>query len=531
MVGAVSRYTPGAHYNATRLFDLDFASVGHVGETDTTEALVDLPKGTGRIAYRKVVFRGNRLVGAMMLGHPEERVRQNGRLLKQVIDGSLDVQSIKQRLLDRGFDLRSWLKKDTLMQPAAAHPTGATEAAQAVMKGTHFFLAVPANIEASAVHQAPDIDDADPTNGGPASGSNASSEAVLDGLGTTFPLNRALVVIGRDPSSHVPIQRPDVELAHAHVVRFEDGHYLRDLGSRAGTLVNGEALVVPHRLANGDRIAIGDAALTYRASRTAPVDTRAPAATSMGHQARVEVRSGPGAGVSFTLTSSPTVIGSNAACAVFLQDPSVAERHAELRQKGRAWHVVALGGGTWLDGHGVPPNTEAPLNEGSVIQLGTVRLAFTHTLTKRAATRMQSANAQGRAMSPAGPPHVAAPAPPGGAARVAGVHVRTPGAPAVAPAAPQMRIARGPGVGRIIPVGDGIVVGRDPSCQLVLTEADIAPNHCEIRRHQGSSFVRDLGTQGRTAMSGKPLGTDYVRLSRGDWIAIGAQVVLVYEEP
>jgi predicted component of type VI protein secretion system len=92
-------------------------------------------------------------------------------------------------------------------------------------------------------------------------------------------------------------------------------------------------------------------------------------------------------------------------------------------------------------------------------------------------------------------------------------------------------MARGANVGRTLPVVDRIVVGRDPSCQLVLAEPDIAPNHCEIRRHQGFTFVRDLGTQGRTALSGKPLGTDYVRLTRGDWITVGTEVVLVYEEP
>src|SRR6266567_3553447 len=54
--GAVARavvaYRPGAHYFATRLYDLDFASVGSIAAEPNAEPLVDFPRDTGRISYR-----------------------------------------------------------------------------------------------------------------------------------------------------------------------------------------------------------------------------------------------------------------------------------------------------------------------------------------------------------------------------------------------------------------------------------------------------------------------------------------------
>src|SRR6185295_14478640 len=104
MAGGDVTYRPGAHYFATRLYDLDFASVGNIAPTDNTEPLVDFPRSTGRIAYRKVVVRQGRLVGALMLGEREERVRQRGRAFKRLIDEGIEIGAIRDRLLDPTFD-------------------------------------------------------------------------------------------------------------------------------------------------------------------------------------------------------------------------------------------------------------------------------------------------------------------------------------------------------------------------------------------------------------------------------------------
>ncbi len=63
--------------------------------------------------------------------------------------------------------------------------------------------------------------------------------------------------IGRGAECQV---RPDSEWVsrqHCLLRVAEDGAFLRDLGSRNGTLVNGELLHAERRLADGDRIQVG----------------------------------------------------------------------------------------------------------------------------------------------------------------------------------------------------------------------------------------------------------------------------------
>ena len=65
------------HYFATRLFDLDFARLGRIERAPGREELIDFPRGTGQIAYRKLVIEDGRLVGALMIG---ERALRGGGL-------------------------------------------------------------------------------------------------------------------------------------------------------------------------------------------------------------------------------------------------------------------------------------------------------------------------------------------------------------------------------------------------------------------------------------------------------------------
>jgi len=74
-------------------------------------------------------------------------------------------------------------------------------------------------------------------------------------------------VLGRDPEVAVWIDLNSVSRRHARVVVADGVARLEDLGSRNGTLVNGERVSSPRPLANGDRIKIGAASLVFRCSR------------------------------------------------------------------------------------------------------------------------------------------------------------------------------------------------------------------------------------------------------------------------
>ena len=64
-------------------------------------------------------------------------------------------------------------------------------------------------------------------------------------------------LIGRSPSCNLTLEDPLVSRKHARILTTESGAVLDDLGSRNGTLVNGEPVFEGHRLANRDRIRVG----------------------------------------------------------------------------------------------------------------------------------------------------------------------------------------------------------------------------------------------------------------------------------
>src|SRR5262249_47347417 len=149
MTGGDAAYSPGVHYMATRLYDLDFASLGTTSlpiSTPGAEEIVDYPKRTGSISYRKLVLQSGKLVGALLLGEREEKVRARGRAFKRLIDEGRDISAIKGLLLDPSFDIAGWLDTTALTQK----PTTTKNAelpAQGKMKGTQAINLSQAQLE------------------------------------------------------------------------------------------------------------------------------------------------------------------------------------------------------------------------------------------------------------------------------------------------------------------------------------------------------------------------------------------------
>jgi predicted component of type VI protein secretion system len=78
--------------------------------------------------------------------------------------------------------------------------------------------------------------------------------------GQTFglELGKETVGVGRDPSSDVVVNHPQVSRQHARFVHQGQVMVLEDLGSTNGTFVNGMRLTAPHTLRNGDVVGLGD---------------------------------------------------------------------------------------------------------------------------------------------------------------------------------------------------------------------------------------------------------------------------------
>ncbi len=91
---------------------------------------------------------------------------------------------------------------------------------------------------------------------------------------TQWPLAKDSVIIGRETDSDVQIDERQVSRRHAEIAQTVQGYVLRDLGSKNGTFLNGEAVSgEPRLMRNGDEVGIALCArLTFiEDNATAPI--------------------------------------------------------------------------------------------------------------------------------------------------------------------------------------------------------------------------------------------------------------------
>jgi pSer/pThr/pTyr-binding forkhead associated (FHA) protein len=541
MTGQDAAYAPGVHYFATRLFDLDFASLGEVVAAPGVEALVDYPKRTGSIRYVKLLLKGDRLVGALMLGQVEERVRQRGRAFKRLIDERVDIGPIKDKLLDATFDLSGWLRANALVakpKEEAQAPQGKAFEPPKKMRATRAIslaelptqlappsvAVAPAGVPALGATGAAPAPRAMPQTALVAAMPSAPIAARIEGGGRAWAIDADPFSIGSDKECGLRLEAQGVSHVHAQVSRYGDDLYLRDLGTASGTWANGRPVVMPHRLADGDRLRIGNVELLVRIEGGA---ARAEAArgSSLPAQAALvpylEVRTGRSLGLAFALDASPVFVGRDPQCKVRLDDPAVAPRHVQLREaQGRFYACDVSGGwGLWRNGGPVPQGQEVPLGEGDTLQLGDVHVAFT-----TAPRRAQHVRKPHPSQVPDEPSWI----PPQGQAPAQAQ------AQAQAQAPARMRRARvvirsGAAQGHYVEIGARVLLGSQAgACHLVLADPNIAPQHLELVRAPDGVWARDLGS-GATFRAGQPMRGPQ-RLASGDTLVLGRGTALVFEE-
>jgi serine phosphatase RsbU (regulator of sigma subunit) len=95
------------------------------------------------------------------------------------------------------------------------------------------------------------------------------------------------IVIGRATSAAVVIPDTRVSRQHARIVRRNGGWWVEDLGTRNGTLLNGEPMAGAARLEAGDRLDIGDSVVRFMGD---PADAgRAATAVTDAHPRATDV--------------------------------------------------------------------------------------------------------------------------------------------------------------------------------------------------------------------------------------------------
>jgi len=534
MRGGNALHEPGAHYLATRLFDLDFARIGHIERRPGTEELIDFPRGTGQIAYRKLVIEGGVLKGALMIGERALRVRAIGRNMKRLIDAAVNVSEIQHRLLEPSFDVEAWLERKRLVerpQPprrttlfaeanikrtqvlslGSAQATGAMSGFGAEASGT---LAIPSSAVARERSQATERlaarPAAPPSNGqsgmtaaipsGPRrtrllsiglhaeAGPEARSslppiEARLELQGQAVPLNLPITNLGCSPDCQIPLADPTLSAFHAQIVRHAAGLFIRDLGSSSGTWVNGLALFGPHSLRDGDRIRLGQQELVFRSSALPQLAAERELKRIAGP--RLEVRSGGSFGLSFALGPQACSLGSAPECSVRLTDPSISPRHAELCGSGTGHTVTDLQsyGGSYLRGTRLVPHQPYLLSEGDWLRFGAIDILYSTALRIDALASLQPS------------------------ARVS--------------------ITSGSDAGKTAPVGERLLVGGDPGSGLHLSS--VSGPQLELCLHGGKFWVRDL-SGGRAFRAGSPLAKEFSEIQHGDLLLLAGTVMLRFEE-
>ncbi len=95
--------------------------------------------------------------------------------------------------------------------------------------------------------------------------------------GKVIPLTAPVFRIGRDESCHLRPNSVEVSRQHTEITISDSTVVVNDLGSRNGTLVNGQLISAPHRLKSGELLKVGP--LTFAVSIHEMLAVASPTAT------------------------------------------------------------------------------------------------------------------------------------------------------------------------------------------------------------------------------------------------------------
>jgi pSer/pThr/pTyr-binding forkhead associated (FHA) protein/ABC-type multidrug transport system ATPase subunit len=389
------------------------------------------------------------------------------------------------------------------------------------------------------------------------------AKLVLQGAdGKEYALNKQNITIGSSPHNDIVLTDPRIATFHARI-RGRDGRYeLQDLGSAAGTLVNGERLSQePRVLRDGDRIATGGVLFVFKggsgagavASMRSDVPSVPPAVATPGAP-RLWVRQN-GGWSEVALNKDVVTIGRTSDNDLVIASPMVSRRHAEVRRRDGAWEIVDLGGsnGTLFNGLRI---TQKILAEGDEVSIGgQVTVVYSlRPVPPGAAAPAPVAPARAAIGAPPVPPPAAYPAAPGIAGPPAQHALAGPAAPpapaGARPVAPPDYPPAPPGQGappyggalpaigpRLwvqqqegwteVPLTRDIVsIGRTGDNDIVIESMMVSRHHAQVRRRGANWEFIDLESHNGTYFQQQRFHQK--TLNEGDIISIGGQANIVF---
>jgi pSer/pThr/pTyr-binding forkhead associated (FHA) protein len=227
----------------------------------------------------------------------------------------------------------------------------------------------------------------------------------------------------------------------------------------------------------------------------------------------IVVRSGDGKAASrITFDAPRVVIGRGEGCEVRLPDASVSHRHASIRQRGAEYIVLDEGSanGTFVGPVRLSPQAPRVLTDGDLVRIGRVwiEVRFDQTVPTanvQLATRELALSLVAQALAAQGES-----------------------------AAIRVKITEGPAAGTelLIDTFDRpYTVGRLPSADLHIDDADLSRRHVELFRRGERLVIRDLGSKNGSELGGRRMNAgEEAAWPKGEPLALGKSK-LVYEDP
>lgn len=491
MAGGSDVYQQGVHYNATRLYDLDFASVGELAGKDGDQILIDFPRGKGQVSYRKLMIRENKLIGAIMLGQRKEHVRKYGLQYRKLINEKVDVSDIANHLIDPSFDLASWIdlyKIEDKIDSARQIQSQNFAPSIANMRMTRNEISSMVVKQPSVVLQEPE-------------------KAVLL-YGNSKTELKKVTKIGRSPENDIVIQDPEVSGEHAQIRSEGSNFMLEDTGSRNGTFLNKVKISQPTPLVSGALIQVGKTEIQFMFGKP-PENLRMtsaglPEAPLSSPELPSDIEFGylqlNGNDIPLRMLSAN--LGRDANADIILDDPAVSYKHALLTQQGDASYLLDLGSrnGTFVNAERI--SIPYLLKNGDVIKLGETSLVF----------RTGSVPSSKREIIK--PPPVSLPE-----KRVE----------ETVPLEITLTVQNGNMSGKTIFLKQSPTsLGRDPQNHIVIDEDIVSWNHAEFKQENTRWFVKDNGSSNHTFINEeKIIPHEYFPIKAGDKLRFGKIVLEV----
>jgi pSer/pThr/pTyr-binding forkhead associated (FHA) protein len=212
--------------------------------------------------------------------------------------------------------------------------------------------------------------------------------------------------------------------------------------------------------------------------------------------------------LAYGFDQSRIVFGRGSSADVRIPHLTVSDVHATVTLESNGYAIVdhESTNGTRVNGVRLAPNRKKRLRDGDLIEVGVYELAFVESVALAEPTTMERTAELARRLFRKSNPGI----------RIAG---------------PRLVVLTGLETGKSLsmpPPPSRALIGRDPSCQLVLSDPEVSGEHAEVVRDLDGVLIRNLDSKNGIQISGQLHAQK--RLRDADELVLGS-TRLLFEDP